>query len=394
MIQSPTYWLTLAASVAVFWALPPAWRLRFLATVSAAYIASFAPLAAGGAFAWAALFYLLPAWAQERRLRRWASGLVIAILGYLFWHKYLPPLRNAFEAAPALRDFAVPLGISYLAVKLVHYAVERSRGKLPAHGFGDFACYILLFPIFTAGPVERFDHFVAAREPKWNPALAAEGLTRIAHGLIKRFLLCEALLSPSLGLDRGAAGLLARLDQLGPLEVWSFFLLSFLYLYLEFSAYTDIAVGSARLFGLRILENFNWPILATSLADFWRRWHMSLSQWCRDYVYLPMIGWSRNPYVASYASFAVMGLWHAGSLHWLAWGLAHASGLAVYTRWTRLRQQRRWTPARGPAAGVAGWAGTMAFVTVVSAIPAFDKVGTLHDLARVACRLLGLPLPS
>src|SRR5205085_6601538 len=123
---------------------------------------------------------------------------------------------------------------------------------------------------------------------------------------------------------------------------WAFFALSFAFLYLEFSAYTDFAIGSARLFGLSILENFNFPWLATSLADFWRRWHMSLTNWCRSYVYMPMLGATRNPYTASYASFAAMGLWHGSSWHWLAWGLTHASGLAVYARWTQIRQRRRW----------------------------------------------------
>jgi alginate O-acetyltransferase complex protein AlgI len=390
MIQTPAYWLLLFGSALVFWRLPPAWRLRFLAVVSGAYLASLAPLAIAALLGWTTLFYSMPRWAQQHKFRRMTSILVIAILGYLVAYKYLPEIAAAISGSPALQ-LVVPLGISYFTVKLIHYAVEMSRGTLPAHGFGDFACWILLFPIFTAGPVERFDHFIKERAPKWESAHALIGLTRIAHGLIKRFVIAEALLHPRLGIDGGLRGLLAGIEHASVLQVWAFFLVSFVYLYLEFSAYSDIAIGSARLFGLRIMENFDWPILATSLGEFWRRWHMSLSGWCRGYVYMPMIGRTRNPYVASYASFTVMGLWHGASLHWLAWGVLHASGMTAYTMWTRAKQRRKWTWFNGRAGDLAGWALTIAFVTLVSAVPAFDTAGTLHDMLRVTCRLLGLP---
>ena len=98
-----------------------------------------------------------------------------------------------------------------------------------------------------------------------------------------------------------------------------------------------MAIGLSMLFGIRIAENFRFPLLAANLSDFWKRWHISLSSWCQTYIYLPALGITRNPYLAILATFVVMGLWHAISWQWLCWGLWHAFGLMVHLRW------RRWT---------------------------------------------------
>ena len=268
------------------------------------------------------------------------------------------------------------------------------RDNLPAHSIQEFLSYIFLVPIFTAGPIERFDHFQNNREPRWQAVLAVEGLTRIAHGLIKKLVLGNLVLLPLFGSVPDGAALLAQLGELPTYAVWRFCGLSFLYMYLDFSAYSDIAIGSSRLFGIRIMENFDWPILAENISVFWKRWHMTLAGWCQSYVYLPTIGLTRNPYLATYLTFGAIGLWHSGSVGWLAWGMYHATGISVYGSWTRYRRRRKWKGLDRPFGKCVGIALTLAFVSAGSALTAVDGVGSAYDIIRVFAKLLFIDLPD
>jgi alginate O-acetyltransferase complex protein AlgI len=108
-----------------------------------------------------------------------------------------------------------------------------------------------------------------------------------------------------------------------------------IYAYLDLSAYADIAIGASRLFGYRIMENMNYPLLRPNLAEYWRCWHISLSNWCRNNIYMPVLGKTRKPTLALFSSFIVMGMWHQISLTWLCWRMWHASGIWFYGRWRR-----------------------------------------------------------
>src|SRR5262249_9502951 len=155
----------------------------------------------------------------------------------------------------------------------------------------------------------------------WSIGSSVEGSTRIIHGLIKRFFLCDLILTPLFhGVDTSEK-LLASLPIFPTWKVWAFCGITYLIFYLEFSAYCDIAIGSSRLFGLVIMENFDFPIIANNASNFWRRWHMSLWSWCQHYVYVPMIAATRSPYLAIYAVFLVMGLWHSATAERVGWGL-------------------------------------------------------------------------
>lgn len=391
MIQESLFWIVLSGSALVYWQLPEPWRLRFLAAVSAAYLLSLEPAGTAALIAWTLLFYQLPR-DNGSRARRLALLAVLAITGYLAYFKYLPVFIATLSGDSPAGRVLIPLGISYYSFKLIHYALEARRGQLPRHSFDQFLCYMLCFPIFTAGPIERFDAFLKNRQTQFETAMLSEGLTRIAHGLIKKFLIAYLLTSPAFGLDDTADDLLKNLGRASFGEVWSFAIRSFLVFYLDFSAYTDIAVGSARLFGLRICENFNWPILATSIVQFWQRWHMSLSRWCQTYIYLPTIGLTRNIYAANYAAFLVMGLWHSASLHWTAWGLWHATGVAGYAQWTQFRRRRKWTFTDTRAGNLLGWAATMAWVCFGTMFTVIAGHGSLHDALRVLARMAGASL--
>ena len=233
----------------------------------------------------------------------------------------------------------VPLGLSFFSFCLLHYCIEQRKGHFRAHSASEFFSYIFLFPIYSAGPIERFEHFLEHQEdrPIWM-----EGGQKIAVGVIKKWVIADWLLP--LWIAPWNSDVLASYDaNIAFSTLWILLIVFFLQLYFDFSGYCDLAIGTCLLFGIRIADNFNWPLLSKNLSDFWKRWHISLSNWCQRYVYMPVLGITRNPYAAITATFVVMGLWHAQSLHWLCWGLWHAAGLIVHLRWRRLSRNWGWT---------------------------------------------------
>lgn len=384
MIQTFTFWFLLAVTVLVYWLLPSRLRLGFLALASFGYTLALDPLSAVILGVWTVLFFRLlpPQRAPESSV---VTLLILSVLGLLFYFKYLPPLMSALIGATA-HPLTLPLGISFFTFKLVHFAVEAARGNVRETSLSRLAAYLFLFPIFTAGPIERYEHFQKHLEDRPNLQSMVEGTTRIAHGLVKRFLVAPWLLPYA-----DLAFLVNNFSQLSSGQVWSFLVASYLVLYLDFSAYTDIAVGASRLYGIRIMENFNFPVLATNISDFWKRWHISLATWCQTYVYLPLIGLTRNPYAAIYATFVVMGLWHEGTLARLFWGLYHATGVAAHLTWTRLARRRRWR-FESPAFRPLGWAATFLFVSggLAFGVVDFQPNLGLRESLKILGRALGL----
>jgi alginate O-acetyltransferase complex protein AlgI len=396
MIQTGIWWLFLGLGPVLYWLLPARLRIPALALASLALLAVFAARDLALMLALALLAFAafrLPA----RVLGRLPPGLAAAlrspwpfwaVLVYFLWAKYLPALAAAFSGAGA-EAVLIPLGVSYFSFKLLHYVIEERRGNFPRHGVADFLSWLFLAPIFTAGPIERFEHFLRERElQRFETRFLSEGVLRIAHGLVKKFVLGWLVLEL---MDRltGGSGLagLALAESASPAwQVWAALFLALAYVYLDFSGYSDIAIGSARLFGLRIMENFNLPFLATSLQAFWQRWHMTLAHWCRSYIYMSMIGLTRNPYAAVLATFATMGLWHSASPHWILWGLWHGAGLAWLMYWGQLARRRGITLFRTRGGAVLGWALTLSYVALGGAFTA------LHGKASVwaALHLIGM----
>ena len=392
MVQAVKWWIFLGLAPLCYWLLPARWRTGFLGACSIALLASFLgwDLLAMGAIA--GLSYA-GAGSSPRRPRSGVAPLwvlVCLILLYLIWSKYLPGLARALAGEGTFVDVAAPIGISYFCFKLMHYVTERRRGTLPQHGVQDFACWLFLAPIFTAGPIERFDHFQSEAETRqFEYRFVSEGLTRIAQGLVKKFLLGLIVIEI---LQKVTGGGLSSLLE-GPPKpamVWCGLALTLLVVYLDFSAYSDIAIGSSRLFGYRIMENFNFPFAARSLQEFWQRWHMSLANWCRAYVYMPMIGLTRNPYYATIATFFVMGLWHSVSLNWIAWGIWHGVGLAWLMFWGRYAQKRKLTLRRTIAGSLLARTLTIGYVTLGGAFTAMHGRAPFADSLRLMARAFGV----
>jgi alginate O-acetyltransferase complex protein AlgI len=350
---------------------------------------------------WAAMFYgMAPRLSRgDVTAKALFFCLLASIIGYLAWFKYMaprwgpspppPPLIPQFFYDPGAYQYVIPLGISYFTFKLIHYAIERARGNIGSHSPGSFLLYLTFFPAFPAGPIERFENFLAHRDARWTPASTIEGLGRIQRGLVKKFFIAECLVLPLIQ-QPSTPQLLGALDQVPALLVWWHLAGAFAYAYLDFAGYSDIAIGAARLFGFKLCENFNSPLLAANLGDFWKRWHMSLSGWCQAYVYMPMLGWTRNPYLATYACMAVIGLWHAGTPNWLFWGMYHATGLAIFLTWARTRRRRNWCPERFFLYQLGARLVTLLFVAASYAFVVTDKHGGLSAAFRILAKLLGV----
>jgi alginate O-acetyltransferase complex protein AlgI len=342
LIQSVAFWAIVVVAVPLFWALPARGRPIFLFVVSFGYLASLDAFSVAAVLGWTLLFFFGLRLAAGSRGRVIVAALVFGVTAFLAYFKYLPPLLTAVAGGSAAAIVIVPLGISYFTFKLIHYAIERGRGTITDDALSTFLSYMFLFPIFTAGPIQRYDDFVARRQERWEPRLVVEGTTRILHGLIKKFVLAEFLLLGLYGAPLPMGAILElQLSSMTAPHAWGLLFVAYLFIYLDFSAYTDIAIGCSRLFGFRIMENFNFPIIARNISDFWRRWHISLSAWCQSYVYLPIMGATRIPYLAALGTFLVIGLWHAATYSRLAWGLFHFAGVALFMTWSRLRRRRK-----------------------------------------------------
>jgi alginate O-acetyltransferase complex protein AlgI len=287
----------------------------------------------------------------------------VAVLAYYKYDRFLLGSLG-FAAAPATAGATrfVPLGISFFAFEFVHYLTDRRRGEKPVTRLVDFLCFGLFWPTMVAGPIKRYEQFLPALEAGVAGASLddlARGLGRVGIGLAKKWAADN--------LTGWIAFFETQYATATPGLRWVFLVALAARILLDFSGYSDMAIGFARMLGIKVPENFNWPYLARSPSDFWRRWHISLSSWIRDYVYIPLGGNRLGPVrrVANgLAAMALCGLWHGPDWHFVAWGVYHGLGLAAGA--TIERGWRRYAPATGRAAtvalGLAGWAVTMLFV--------------------------------
>ncbi|HEY2152550.1 MAG TPA: MBOAT family O-acyltransferase [Vicinamibacterales bacterium] len=257
--------------------------------------------------------------------RKWI--VIILVSGLLAYFKRPAGLAGAMStSAVDLQGggVLVPLGFSYMALELIHYAIETSRGRIRQTSFVDFAAFALFFPCRVAGPIKRFNDFTASVAAAECSAVEVyHGCFRILSGLIKKGVLADPLARASAGVTAATtAG-----------QAWEAMFAYSLSLYLDFSAYSDFAIGVSRLMGIRVPENFNWPYFSSNIQDFWNRWHISLSFWVRDYVFtntgrqLFKTRLKASPGIiagTSYlATFLVVGAWHGLSLNFLVWGAYH-----------------------------------------------------------------------
>jgi alginate O-acetyltransferase complex protein AlgI len=345
LYETAGYLPFLLLTIALYWSVPVS-RRRYVLTLASIALVGYLSWRGTLAFLSLAVFVycigqrLRSESPSRRRTALMTLGFVVP-LAYLCTFKYLPeyapPIRAMLESMTA-GSLLLPLGISYFTFKFLHYIIDSRRGTLPRHDLWDFLCYMSLFSTFAAGPIERLNNLQPQlRAPRLDAAGVSLALQRILSGVIKKVIIADTLVLALQGLvadvprDYSDASTHAQI-----VYVWC----RFLYIYFDFSGYSDIAIGTSLLFGLRVMENFNWPILAGNISEFWRSWHMSLASWCRDYIYFPVFGATRNPKIAVLVTMIVLGYWHGPEAKWLLWGAWHGSGLVVWQLWQTYKRTR------------------------------------------------------
>ncbi len=384
----PTVWL-------IYWLLPVYWRVHFLLVSSYVFYATWSIPYALMLFGLAVVNYffgLLVGRAQSRRKTvLWVC--IAADLGVLAFFKYFNfLLRSAasvahllgFSESPGLLDVVLPLGISFFTFEFVHYLVDIYRGDMPEHNFSKFHVFAAFFPTQISGPIKRFQQFIPALSNlgKMDPQLSREGVKLVATGLFKKIFLAD-MLAPVANAGFAAGSL----HTIGTIEAWASVLAFSLQIFFDFSGYTDIARGCAQLLGFHIPLNFDAPYLAISPSDFWHRWHISLSTWLRDYVYIPLGGSRRGLKVTLWAlllTFALGGLWHGAAWHFVVWGISWGVVMSAQ------RLARTWLPApRIPT--LLAWMSTQIIVLVTWV---FFRAGDLGAASRMLASMFSLHGPA
>jgi D-alanyl-lipoteichoic acid acyltransferase DltB (MBOAT superfamily) len=285
--------------------------------------------------------------AQKGETRKWLLvAAVAANLGVLGWFKYygffVTSVANMlaalhFSIDPPLLEIILPLGISFLTFRVLSYVIDVYRGSLRTASLMDFAIYIAFFPYIMAGPIARASEFLpqlkGPRDPRDIDASRAFFL--IFAGLAKKILIADYIAAHVVNGVFTTPGSHTSAETLLAIVGYS------VQIYCDFSAYSDIAIGVSLLLGFRLPENFDRPYTAVSVQDFWRRWHMTLSRWLRDYLYIPL-GGNRKGRVRTYVNLMVTmllaGLWHGAGWPFLLWGGLHGVALVVEHR--RLARRR------------------------------------------------------
>lgn len=312
----------LAASLLFYTWGEPRYILLILLTIGICYLAGL----------------LMDACREQPSKKRMAAAVFIllqlSILGYFKYYNFAAATLNGLVSREvlSLRDIALPLGISFYTFQAISYMADVCQGRSkPQRNLFHLAVYLCLFPQILSGPIIKY-HEIAEqiRDRRESSALQAYGIKRFTYGLGKKVLLANTFgqtVDRIMNLPPG---------QLGTATVWLAIILYALQLYYDFSGYSDMAIGLGRMFGFRYAENFDYPYLSASITEFWRRWHISLSSWFKEYLYFPLGGNRKGAARTCFnlsVVFLATGLWHGASMNFIGWGVYHGFFIVLERFW-------------------------------------------------------------
>jgi len=339
LFTSATYLIFLPIIVALFWILPKQFRLPMLLVASYIFYMSWIPMFILLIVPMTVFNYMLGAYMHkhmDRKKQLLTFGIVadLITLGVFKYANFFGSSASFLWGAASHQhvnwafNIILPLGISFFTFEFIHYLFEIYRGKTPIRSFVLFALFAAFFPTQIAGPIKRFPDFLAQMQEHrpFQLSYFDEGVPLIILGLAKKLLLANNL---SLLVQMG----FRNPEMYGALELWLFAWAFMFQIYFDFSAYTDIGRGSAMLFGYHIPINFDLPLIADNISDFWRRWHISLSTWLRDYLFIPMGGSKQGKWKTNWNIFVTMtlgGLWHGAAWNFVVWGIYHGLCLVAH----------------------------------------------------------------
>lgn len=267
---------------------------------------------------------------RGQKLAKWAlAGSVVITLSFLAVFKYLgffnQNLNQIFGAELPTQIFNLPIGISFYTFQAITYVVDVYRGKAQVQrSYANLLLYVALFPQLIAGPIVRYTDIAAQLENREMTLPGfSKGITRFVTGLGKKVLLANIAGQVATSLIGG------DLSKASVLGAWLGIFAYTFQIYFDFSGYSDMAIGLGHMFGFTYVENFNYPYISKSITEFWRRWHISLSTFFRDYVYIPLGGNRRHQLRNMFIVWALTGLWHGASWNFVLWGLYYFVFLAI-----------------------------------------------------------------
>ena len=262
---------------------------------------------------------------------KYTNFILGSLLGSLGWVGQQMQLAQLAALKAPVLQIILPLGISFFVFEFIHYLVDVYRGSKSVKSWIEFSAFAAFFPSQIAGPIKRYQSFEESlRNPlPWSSNLFFEGMTLIAQGLFKKIAIADPL-------GAVVAPAFAASMPISSADAWIAMIGFSLQIFCDFSGYTDIGRGSALLLGIRLPINFQLPYLAEDIGIFWQHWHMSLSSWIRDYIYIPLGGSRCSKWRSNWNLFITMalcGLWHGAAWQFVIWGSLHGLALLVNRQW-------------------------------------------------------------
>lgn len=318
-------------------------------------------------------------------------GVVVGV-GLLFFFKYLNFMIDGISAMfksfglhtnPSSFKIILPIGISFFTFKLISYVVEVRRGTMPAtRDFVAFATYVAFFPTIMSGPIDRPGTFIPqlfkARTVEWGNV--SEGLKRILWGMFCKMCVADILCSYT-------DSVFDNLTEHSGISIVFATVLYAFQIYADFNGYSNMAIGVGQVMGIRVTENFMRPYLADSVSDFWRRWHISLSSWIRDYIYIPLGGNRKGKvrmYVNQLVAMTLCGLWHGANMTFVVWGFVHGVLVCMHKFFSQtvLRHDRHYHPS-----GLRKAFAILVTFIVVSIVWQLFRINSLSDFMVISSQI-------
>ena len=351
--NSYSYLLLLFPVVALYWGLPARFRATYLLGLSLLFYACWKPLYLILPLLVCAVIYVCGhkiLAAPESGKRRWMWGGVAFVLFTLCLFKYgqffidnVNALLAGLGQSPldVQVGLALPLGISFYSFEAIGFLIDARQGRVKWFSRSDSALFLMFWPNIVSGPIVRFrelmPQFRAHRA--FELAMLLRGMDRLIWGLVQKNLIANNIAG---WVDEGFLSRSARMNS--TLDNWTLAMGFGLQIYMDFAAYSNMAIGSAQLLGITLPENFRFPYHALNPSDFWSRWHMTLSRWIRDYLFFPINARFRGApgplYLSLVAIMALVGLWDGAGWGFVLWGVMHGTYLALHRMWEQLQESR------------------------------------------------------
>lgn len=399
-----SYLVILSVSLLLYLIAPLRWRKFVLMIAGIAFYSYYAGYFVLLLLAETIVAFLLASNSRSRIALILGALMTVGILGYFKYKTMvlstLAVLSQNYQAVGAIQKIAIPLAISFFTFEFLHYIIDCHSGKIKEISLWRFLAFIFFFPSLVAGPIKRYQQFEPTLQNGFSWGNVYYGVTRIVTGLFKKIVLADTFALFITPLTNAF-----QAETFAVPVIWGAVFSYSVYIYLDFSGYSDIAIGSARLFGITVPENFNWPYLSKNVSEFWKRWHMSLYSWIMDYVFKPfcqLLERIRNRGITTLngdrsgavtvigiiVTWSLSGLWHGANWNFVLWGLYHGilvSGHKAYSAYV------------APVFSGSGWYRTRIF-TAASTLLTFVLVslgwvlfaGDINTSFVVFRRLLGV----